>query len=319
MVEEDVDTIKEGDQTIFKFEGGNPRDKMYVQTTGGGASSELYQLDRRIQDNLDEKSGVSDLRRGVLRSGEESATSAQIRNSGSSARPAYRQDIMADFLRRSLQFINQLCKQYMPVKDAVRVVGSLDIEWSDNFSKEELQAETDIELDVVSMLPENPDKEVQELTTVLNLMVQAVTQPMIQQKLEQEGKTFNLAPIIDNLLMRLKIRDPEVFRSIRPEESMGFVHVKDLRDAQANTQAALAGQPPPVPPAEGQDHNAHMAMYGSIGQLVSEMGDSIAKKILEALMQAHAVLADEKQKKEAPKGGQAVNLKKPQGMMMGGK
>ena len=317
MVEEDVDCIKEGDQTIFRFEGGNPRDKMYVQTTGGGASNELYQLDRRIQDNLDEKSGVADLRKGILRSGEESATSAQIRNSGSSARPAYRQDIMADFLRRSLQFINQLCKQYMPVKDAVRIVGSLDVEWSDNYTKEELQAETDIELDVISMLPEDPNKEVQELTTVLNLMVQAVTQPMIQQKLEQEGKTFNLAPIIENLLMRLKIRDPEVFRGIRPEESMGFVKVKDLRDAQQNTQAALAGQPPPVPPQEGQDHNAHMAMYGSIGQLISEMGETMAKKILEALMQAHMALAEEKAKKEAPKGGQPVNIGKPKQMQMG--
>ena len=318
MVEEDVETIKEGDQTIFRFEGGNPRDKMYVQTTGGGASNELYQLDRRIQDNLDEKSGVSDLRRGVLRSGEESATSAQIRNSGSSARPAFRQDIMADFLRRSLQFINQLCKQYMPVKDAVRIVGSLDVEWTDNFSKEELQAETDIELDVVSMLPENPEKEIQELTTVLNLMVQAVSQPALQDKLLQEGKTFNLSPIIDNLLTRLKIRDPEVFRAIRPEESMGYVKVKDLADAQANTQAALAGQQPPVMPAEGQDHKAHIAMYGSIGQLIQQMGDTITKQILEALTQSHMALAEEEQKKKAPKGGQAVNLGKPKQGMIGG-
>jgi hypothetical protein len=315
--EEDITKVQEGDQTILTFESGNPRDRMFVQTTGGGASNELYQLDRRIQDNLDEKSGVSDLRKGVLRSGEESATSAQIRASGSSSRPAYRQDIMADFLKESLHFLNQLIKQYMPVTDAVRIVGSLDVEWTDNFTKEEIQAETDIELDVISMLPENPEKEIQELTTVLNLMVQAVNNPQLATKIAQEGKTFNISPIIENLLMRLKIRNPEVFRNIRAEESMGFVGVKDLRDAEANVRAALAGQQPPVMPSEGQDHIAHIETYGSIGGIVKEIGNTIAGQILDALSQAHMALQQELEAKKAPKAGQQVNLGKPKMMGLG--
>ena len=38
--------------------------------------------------------------------------------------------------------IAQLNKQFLPFKEAVRIIGSLDIEWSEKPSKEELQART---------------------------------------------------------------------------------------------------------------------------------------------------------------------------------
>lgn len=309
--EEDVDRIKVGDQTIILFEG-NPRDKMVVASPGGQASGELYSLDQRIQSNLDEKSGVSDLKKGTLRSGEESATSVQLRAQGSSARPAYRQDMMADFLRDSCSYLNQLAKQFFPVDKAVRIVGSLDIEWSDNPTKEEIQADTDVELDVISMLPENPDKEIQELTTILNLMTQALTNPAIAQKVAQEGKMFNISPIIENLLLRLRIRNPEVFRAIKPEESEGFVAVKSMREASANVKAALQGNPNvPVPPAEGQDHRAHLEVYGEIADLISGFGDSPAAQILQQLIQATQMLLEAAQQKESPEDHQPVDFSKP--------
>lgn len=308
--EEDIDKVRQGDQTIIGF-NGNPREAIQVMSASGAASGELYQLDGRIQRNLEDKSGVTDLSRGFLQSGEESAKSVELRSQGMSARPLYRQDIMSDFLSDSVHYLNQLIKQYYPVDKAVRIIGSLDIEWSDNPSKEEIQAETDAEIDVISMLPENPDKELQEMQTVLTMMYQALTTPQIMQKLGEEGKVMNLGPVIENILMRLRVRNPEVFRNVKPEESQGFASVAELRAAGQNVQAALAGQQPPSPPAPGQDHRARLEVYGNIMQVVQELGETLASQILSQLMQVQAAIAEEEQSKEASPGTKPPSFKIP--------
>jgi len=195
--EEDIEKVEQGENTIIMFEGDiNPAQRMFVASPGSQASSELYTIDGRIQRNLEDKSGVSDLKRGFLQSGEESATSVKIRAAGSSARPAYRQDIMSDFLNESILYLTQLNKQFLPFKEAVRITGSLDIEWSENPTLEEVQADVDVEIDVVSMLPENPEEELNRMNQTLGLMIQGITEPSVVQKLQQEGKTINLAPLI---------------------------------------------------------------------------------------------------------------------------
>ena len=320
--EEDVDAIKQGNQTIIMFEGGNPRDKMFVASAGGQASNELYLIDQRIDKSLQDKSGVSDLKKGFIQSGEESATSVKIRSAGGSARPAYRQDIMAEMLKESCHFLNQLLKQFFPVDKAVRIVGSRDIEWSDNPTEQEVQADTDVEIDVISMLPEDPEKEIQQLQVVLQLMVQGLTDPVIAQKIATEGKTIELTPIIEQLLNRLKIKDPNVFRNTRPEESQGFVAVAEIRAAKQNVEVAMItppemiGQSPlPSPPAQGQDHVARMEVYDAILKLVSqEAPDSAVVQVLTQLMQIHAALLEEEQSKQATPGRV---LKKPSMQMMG--
>ena len=314
--EEDFQKIQEGRNTIVLFETGNPRDRMFVQTAGGSASSELYLIDQRIQRNLEDKSGVTDLKRGFLQSGEESAASVKIRNAGGSARPAYRQDIMSDFLKDSLHYINQLLRQFVPVKEAIRIVGSLDIEWSDKPTKEEVQADVDVEIDVISMLPENPEKELQELNNVLALMMQALTVPQVAEKIAQEGKTLNLAPIIEQMLLRLRIRDPEIFRNIKPEESEGFASIQQLKQAQANVGAAVSGQPVPFPPQPNDDHRTKLEVYGSMAQLLQQMGQ--VSDALNQLIQIHAALLQQIQEKEA-KAGQKVNLPKPSMQIAGSK
>jgi len=316
--EEDLDAIKQGDQTIVRFEGGNPRDKMFVASAGGQASSELYLIDQRIDKSLQDKSGVSDLKKGFIQSGEESATSVKIRSAGGSARPSYRQDIMQEMLKDSCHFLNQLLKQYFPVDKAVRIVGSLDVQWSNNPSEEEVQADTDVEIDVISMLPENPEQELKELQTVLSLMVQGIQDPAIKQKLSEEGKTIELSPIIEQILTRLKIKNSQIFRNIKPEESHGFVSVSEIRAAKDNVNAALAGNPQiPSPPEIQQDHMARLEIYTEIAGIVGEVApDSQAVQILQQLIQIHTALLEELQKQEA-KPGVNVGLKKPSMVVAG--
>lgn len=309
--EEDIEKVRVGDQTIVLFNGDTVQGKMTVASGAGAASSELYTLDQRIQQNLDEKVGIPDLKKGSLRTGEESATSVQARMQGTSLRPAYRQNIVAKFVKKSFHKINQLNKQFMPIKDAVRIMGTLDVQWSDKPSREEIQADTDVEIDVISMLPENPEKELAENMQILNLAIQGVANPPVTAKIQQEGNTFNISPIIENILYRLKIRNPDVFRRIKPEESQGFVSVSEVREARTNTEAALAGQQPPSPPTEGQDHKARLEVYGSIYSLIEGMGDSIAKQLLEQLIIAQQALLQAEMDKESPQSMQKLPFTKP--------
>jgi hypothetical protein len=306
--EEDLEKIRQGENTIILFEGDQAASqRMFVASPGAGASSELYTIDQRIQRNLEDKSGVSDLKRGFLQSGEESAASVKIRAAGASARPAYRQDIMSDFLMESIHYIIQLNKQFLPFEKAVRIVGSLDIQWSEDPSIEEIQADVDVDIDVVSMLPENPEEELQRYTQMLSLAVQALTSPEVRQKVLEEGKTFNISPLIEQILLRQRIRDPEIFRNIKPEESEGFVSVSEVRAAKANVDASLQGQPPPSPPAEGQDHRARLEIYGSIQTILQELGQ--VSDTLEQLIQIQGALLQAEQEKQ-PTPGLQLNLGK---------
>jgi len=311
--EEQLEMIQQGQQTIILFNGDSVSGKLAVASPSGQASGELYLIDQRIQRNLEDKTMLSDLKRGFLQSGEESAASVKIRAAGASVRPSYRQDIMSDFLKESFHYLNQLNKQFYTVDEAVRITGSLDVEWSNNPTKEEIQADVDVEMDVISMLPENPERELQELQTVLGLLIQGITDPVVKQQLAIEGKTIQLSPIIENMLMRLKIRDPEVFRNIRPEESEGFVAVAELKQARENVKALMASAETgevqlPFPPGPGQDHRARIESYATIAELGA---NEQLFMLLDQLIKIHEQLLEEEMKKESPQPGMSMKPEAP--------
>lgn len=315
--EESIQKIQSGDQTIILFEGDSVAGKMDVKSGAGAASSELYLIDQRIQKNLDDKSGVTDLRKGVLQSGEESATSVKIRAANSSSRPQYRQDIMKDCIEASFLYLVELLKQYVTVEDAVRIVGSMDLQWSDKPTEEEIQADVDVEIDAISMLPESPEDEVAMLQQAMQLMVEALTQPVIMEKIQQEGMMFNFTPLIQQLLMRMKIKDPDIFRTIKPSESQGYASVQQLKFAQANVEAIMHGQPP-QPPQPGDDHQAQIAVYQPILQLLGEAGQqqTHAFQMLQQIIQIQSQMLQEQQDKEA-NPGQQLRPKKPVNISVG--
>lgn len=306
--EEDIERVQRGDNSIVMFDGDTVQGKMSVTGAGGGASNELYLIDQRIQRNLEDKSGVTDLKRGYLQSGEESATSVKIRAAGGSARPMYRQDIMTDFLKDSMKYLVQLIKQFMPYKEAVRIVGSLDLEWSDNPTEEEIQAEVDVDIDAYSMLPEDPMQEMNNFMTVLNLMIQGLRDPIVSEKLRQEGKTVNLSPILEQILMRMKIRNPDIFRNIQPGETQGYCSVEQLKEGQANAVSALTGQPIPFPPKPTDDHQAKLEIYNTVNTLTQMAGQ--VSDALQQLIQVQGQLLQQKMDEEAKPGNQA-KLTKP--------
>ncbi len=273
-------------------------------------SSEFYAFDRKNQEDLDKISGISDLRRGIKPPGEETAFAAQQRAAGAAARPLYKVDLMKDFILRDQKQFNQLMKQYFPIDKVIKITGDLAPEWIDDYTKEDIQAEVGFDLDVISMLPPNPDKEAQNLTNVLNLMLGALGNPAVMKKIMSEGNTFNVSPIIQKLLENLNVLDPEIFRPVRAEESKGFVSVSELEAAEANVNAIMKGTPfdqIPSPPEEGQDHEARIRVYTSTLRIFSQGAkESPIVVALAKLIQIQQQIAKEESKKNAPKSGQIV-------------
>lgn len=307
--EDDIIAVQRGENSIIRFKDADDvRSRLMVASPGGAASSELYIIDQRIQRNLEDKSGISDLRKGFLQSGEESATSVKIREAGGAVRIAYRQDIMADFLISSFKYINQLNRQFKTVEDAVRIIGTLDIDWTDNISQAELQAEVDVDINVYSMLPENPERELRSLNTILAMVTSALTNPSIMRKIQEEGKTMNLSPIIEQILTRMKLKEPNIFRNILPKESEGFISAQQLNQARANVNASLTGQQVPFPPMPTDDHRVKLETYASISQLLQALGQK--SDTLDQLIQMQMLLMQQQQEKQT-QPGQQIRLKKP--------
>ena len=159
------------------------------------------------------------------------------------------------------------------------------------------------------MLPENPETELRELNNLLVLMFEGLRDPVISQKIAQEGKTINISPVIEQILMRMKIRNPDIFRNIRPEESQGFVSVQQIREAKDNVNAALTGAQIPFPPKPTDDHVAKLEVYSSIKSLLDQAGQ--ISDALNQLIQVQMALLQEIQEKQDRVGSQ-VKLKPPQ-------
>ena len=103
--------------------------------------------------------------------------------------------------------------------------------------------------------------------------------------------------------------NPDIYRSIKPEESEGFVSVKEIRDARENVNAALQGatiDQIPSPPNEANDHRARLEVYMSIKALTEQVG--VVTETLDQLIQVQGALMQQAAEKEASPG-QKVNLK----------
>ncbi len=136
------------------------------------------------------------------------------------------------------------------------------------------------------------------------------------QKIQSEGKTFNISPIIEQMLTRARIRDPDIFRSIRPEESQGFVSVAQVREAKQNVLSAVTGKPVQFPPKPNDDHVAKLEIYTAVKNILDLAGQ--VSDTLNQLIQIHTALLQEIQSKEA-NPGQAIKLSKPTLQVVGSK
>jgi hypothetical protein len=113
----------------------------------------------------------------------------------------------------------------------------------------------------------------------------------------------------------MNIRDPDIFRNIKPEESQGFASVQQLRMAKDNVNASLSGQPIPHQPQPTDDAGAHLEIYGEVREILAKANQQSQQ--LEQLIQIYTALLANKQS-ETAKTGNKPRMGKPTMNLMGG-
>ena len=95
---------------------------------------------------------------------------------------------------------------------------------------------------------------------------------------------------------------PEIFRNIKPEESMGFVSVAEVIAAGDNVNAILQGQQPQSLPQEGQDHMARIEVYKRAAIVAAASGNEQVVQVLQQLIELQAQVLEQEQSKTAEPG-----------------
>ena len=98
---------------------------------------------------------------------------------------------------------------------------------------------------------------------------------------------------------------------------MGYASVQQLKFAQQNVESAMHGKPI-QPPQQTDDHQAQIAVYQPILQLMQEakLQTTQAFQVLSQLVQMQTEMMQEQQQKEA-NPGQQLRPKKPVTVGMG--
>jgi hypothetical protein len=89
---------------------------------------------------------------------------------------------------------------------------------------------------------------------------------------------------------------------------MGFVSVQQVKEAQANVDAAIKGGQLPFPPKEDDDHTAKLEVYTSIQALLGSLGQ--VSDVLNQLIMVQTALLQAIQEKE---GNATQEIKLPKG------
>jgi hypothetical protein len=134
------------------------------------------------------------------------------------------------------------------------------------------------------------------LRETLILFSQALQSPAIMAKIQQEGKTINLSPLIEQILMRMKIKNPDIYRNIEPQESEGYASIQQMREAQQNVLSTVSQGQIAIPPKEGDDHRVKIEIYAMFAQLIQAMGQKA--EVLEQLIVLQQSMLEQEMAKE---------------------
>lgn len=298
---EAVQKFEQGETKILMSDGAlQPGDVTSV--TPGSVPSAAFEVLDRTELQLQKQSAITASRQGLKQPGEMTATQAEILEKGFQARPTVQQKLIGRSLSKLARKRIQLMKQFKKKKDMVPILGTFDIEWSDEFSNSDIIDEVDVEVDIQSMLPENPAVEQANLLKMLELSIRALESPQVVAKLESEQRIFELTPFIEQLLLRMNLRDERMFRPIRPEEGEGSTPNAVLMDAQRLAiQAIVTGQI--RPPQEGEMHDVYIAVMEPILALLRQLGQD-APALAQHIEQRKAMRIQEEQNSGSRKTGQ---------------
>lgn len=180
----------------------------------GSSPNEIYTLDRKCNQDADKISGQSDLSRGMALSGVDTASEVKEISAHGSARSIEKKADMEEFYGDISRYMIQLIKQYWKPETMVRRLGITDPEWTENFSKEDIDIEDDVEIDIGEMVPVNEIMRQQQALKRLELLIKGVVEEKVSEKLAMEGYELNLVEMFKETLRAFNIRNTKVLQKL---------------------------------------------------------------------------------------------------------
>ena len=172
---------------------------------------DTYNLEAKLDVDIDKETGISELARGVQGGGrEQTATEANIINQNSSIRMNSMDGVVENFVTEEITRQTQLMQQYWTEEQSVKMMDAP--EWI-NFTKDEIKGEYAVAVGVGSMKPKDRQSLKQEYGAVFNFILQA----------KQAEPLLQLKPIITKILSLYNIDPSSIYppqQEILPPQGM---------------------------------------------------------------------------------------------------
>lgn len=227
------------------------RDAVHTQALGS-ASAEFYNLDIKNEADLDNQSGITDLKRGLLGKSS-SATESSIAQKNTDSRFQMRLDKFVDLYVRVQRKFVQLAKQYLDTKLTIRVVNDPTRigAFSQPFSKQDLEGEFDIRIHVSEMSPMSAEVEAAKMLNTMQTLLQAMSNPFFVELAAKSGVTFGIDKFLLEIQRLLGFESLELIKRIDTSSPEGQQSIQSIIDSVRMAQQGGKTEEMDKPPSVG--------------------------------------------------------------------
>lgn len=191
-----IDDYKKGDFDQFQI---------------GSPSGEFFAMDRKIDDDKQKVSLISNAQKSIASTSRRSATEVAVNDRATASRLGLRQNTMAKFLEKIGRKKLQNIQQYYDTPRVVRMAGTTDISWTDEFTREHIQGDYRISIDVMSLNPIDEQTRRNDLTSFLEVIIPIAQNPLLYKKILSDGNDINISQIIGEVVRGYNFENSKVY------------------------------------------------------------------------------------------------------------
>ena len=156
--------------------------------------SDVYNVENRIDGDLARLSGTQEIDRGAAGTVEQTATATSYKEQRLQLRTSERQDVVEDTIEDVVRMLSLIVKANYDFPHIAEILGPEGTPSIEEYTREQLEGEYDIDIHVGSMLPVNRSVMIQQAADAFNLLF---------------GKGFNDAGLAEKYLEALDWNDIE--------------------------------------------------------------------------------------------------------------
>ena len=124
-----------------------------------------------------------------------------------------------------------------------------DISWSNGWSEKRIKLEFDLDIDIANMVPTNEAVERRQALDLLAQVGQAVSNPAIMAKIEEEGHDLKIVEAIREVFKTHNVKNDKILVKLTPQEMQQKQQKRMLQKAltDAVSQGRQAAKQPQRP------------------------------------------------------------------------